>query len=52
MGFPVNIAVATLKKKPVVGYYLDKIHTKKDIHCDENNIEIITSGFAEFVSKI
>ena len=52
MGFPVNIAVATLKKKPVVGYYLDKIHTKKDIHCDETNIEIITSGFAEFVSKI
>ena len=52
MGFPVNIAVASLKKKPVVGYYLDKIHTKKDIHCDENNIEIISSGFAEFISKI
>lgn len=52
MGFPVNIAVATLKKKPVVGYYLDKIHTKKDIRCDETNIEIISSGFAEFVSKI
>lgn len=52
MGFPINIAVASLKKKPVVGYYLDKIHTKKDIYCDETNIEIISSGFAEFVSKI
>ena len=52
MGFPVNIAVASLKKKPVVGYYLDKIHTKKDIYCDETNIEIISSGFAEFISKI
>ena len=52
MGFPINIAVASLKKKPVVGYYLDKIHTKKDIHCDETNIEIISLGFAEFISKI
>ena len=52
MGFPVNMVVATLKKKPVVGFYLDKIHTKKDIYCDETNIEIISSGFAEFVSKI
>lgn len=52
MGFPINIAVATLKKKPVIGYYLDKIHTKKDMNCDENNIDIISSGFVEFVSKV
>lgn len=52
MGFPINIAVATLKKKPVVGFYLDKIHTKKDMNCDEKNIDIISSGFVEFVSKI
>lgn len=52
MGFPINIAVAALKKKPVIGYYLDKIHTKKDMNCDEINIDIISSGFVEFVSKI
>lgn len=52
MGFPINMVAMTLKKKPIVGYYLDKIHTKKDIYCDEKNIEIISSGFAEFVSKI
>ncbi len=52
MGFPVNMVAMTLKKKPALGYYLDKVHTKKDIYCDETNIEIISSGFAEFVSKI
>lgn len=51
MGFPINIAVAALKKH-VIGYYLDKIHTKKDMNCDEINIDIISSGFVEFVSKI
>jgi len=37
------LAIAALKKSrcPLIGYYMDKIHTKNDTHFDENNITAI-----------
>ena len=50
--FPVSVAVAALKKNKVVGYYMDKIHTKHDVNFDERNIEIIRDGVKDIISKI
>ena len=50
--FPVNVAIAAMKKNKVIGYYLDKIHTKHDVNLDEKNIELICDGVKRIVSKI
>ncbi len=49
MNFKKTIAVAALKrtKTPLVGYYMDRIHTPKDTVFDERNIEVLTDIFAE-----
>ena len=36
--FPMSIAVAALKRKKIFGYYMDRIHTSRDIIFDESNI--------------
>lgn len=39
------IALSALKKSKLVGYYMDKIHTPRDVEFDENNIRAIVSLF-------
>ena len=51
-GFPMNVAIAALKKNKVLGYYLDKIHTKHDVNFDERNIDIISAGVKDIISNI
>lgn len=36
--FPCHVGIAALKHKRVIGYYMDKIHTKHDTVLDERNI--------------
>ena len=52
MNFKTTLAVASLKKKPVIGYYMDKIHTSKDTTCEEENLRFLCEGFARFTKKI
>lgn len=52
MNFNNTIALAALKRKPLIGYYMDRIHTSKDTFCDEQNISLIVEGLKSFVSKI
>ena len=42
-GFPVAVAVAALKHKKYIGYYIDRIHTAKDTMFDEKNIDMLCS---------
>ena len=51
MNFKKYIAVAALKKTktPLVGYYMDRIHTPKDVLFDEKNIEVLTALFEDIV---
>ena len=44
-----HIGVAAFKKKRVIGYYIDRIHTAKDVIFDEKNIAIILEGLRNFV---
>lgn len=42
--FKRGVGVCALKKKPVIGYYMDRIHTKKDTVLMEENIELLRGG--------
>ena len=48
-GFPVALAVAALKKKKFVGYYMDRIHTSRDTVFDEANIDLLCSNVQKFL---
>lgn len=50
--FPVALAVSSFKRAPVIGYYMDRIHTDKDRSFDENNISIIRDNVLRFAEKI
>ena len=46
-----TIAVASLKHNKIVGYYMDRIHTSKDVMFDEQNIEVIRDAVVDFIMK-
>lgn len=49
VNFKTTLAVAALKKKPIIGYYMDRIHTSKDTVCEEENLRFLCEGFAKFI---
>lgn len=52
MSFKHHVGVAAFKKHKIIGYYMDKIHTIKDINCDENNIKFIINGLKEYMKRV
>ena len=50
--FKLGIAVCACNKMPVIGYYCDKIHTKKDTICEQVNLDFLADGLSDFVSKL
>ena len=51
-GFPVAIAVAALKYKKPFGYYMDRIHTKRDTVLDEQNIAYLAERTIQLIENI
>lgn len=51
-GFPVAIAVAALKYKKPFGYYMDRIHTKRDTILDETNIQYLVDRTTQFICSL
>lgn len=49
LNFNKSFGVCSLKKK--VFYYMDRIHTSKDIIFDENNIELLSNGSIKFIKE-
>lgn len=49
MLFPCTIAIASLKKNKVIGYYMDKIHTNKDTNFDKRNIKYLRDTIINFM---
>ena len=49
--FPKSIGVIALKKSPVLGLYLDRIHTSFDTRFDRNNISFLCSSFTKFITE-
>lgn len=50
--FPVALAVSCFNKAPVLGYYMDKIHTPKDTVFDERNITLLKNSVLRFVEEL
>ena len=42
--FPVGVGVAALHRRPLLGYCLGRIHTRRDTVMDERNIELLRQG--------
>ena len=50
--FKKGIGVCALKKKPLVGYYMDRIHTKRDTVLMEENITLLRDGALRLAQKL
>lgn len=51
-GFPVAIAVAALKYKKPFGYYMDRIHTRRDTVFKEENIAYLKERTIRFIEHL
>ena len=50
--YKLGIAVCACNYGKVVGYYCDKIHTKKDTICEQVNLDFLTDGLTSFVETL
>lgn len=50
--FKRGIAVCACNKMKVIGYYVDKIHTKKDTVCEQINLDFLADGLVTFAQKL
>lgn len=50
--FKCGIAVCSCKKAKVIGYYCDRIHTKRDTIADAGNMAFLADGLTAFVSEL
>ena len=51
-GYPMAIAVAALKHSKIFGYYMDRIHTKRDTVFDQRNIHFLTERTVQLIENI
>lgn len=42
--FRLGVGVCALKKQPVIGYYMNRIHTRRDTVLEEENIRLLRDG--------
>lgn len=52
MGFPKTAAIAALKRKRVIGYYMDRIHTAKDTVFEKENIKLLCDSILKLLKKL
>lgn len=50
--FRKSIAVAALKHSPILGLYMDRIHTPFDTRFDHTNIDFLSDSYIKFVSRL
>ncbi|MDE6589328.1 MAG: M28 family peptidase [Oscillospiraceae bacterium] len=50
--FKRGAGVCALKHKPVIGYYMDRIHTSKDTVLDEANIALLRDGALRYIAGL
>lgn len=49
--FPNGVGISALKRSKILGYYCDRIHTWRDIHLDERNVDILRDMLIDLVSR-
>lgn len=50
--FKKGAGVCALKHKPVIGYYMDRIHTAKDTVLDEANLALLRDGALRYIAGL
>ena len=50
--FKHGIAICACNKMKLIGYYCDKIHTKKDTVCEQENLDFLANGLSQFVNGL
>ena len=50
--FRCGAAICACKKAPVIGLYMDRIHTGRDTECDLSNIDFLAERLCAFVLKM
>lgn len=50
--FKVSSAVCACKQRKGLGFYCDKIHTKKDTVCEQVNLDFLADGLADFIARL
>ncbi len=52
VGFPQGVGVAAMKHRPLVGLYLDRIHTRRDTVMRRENIEFLVEATGRFLDTV
>lgn len=47
--FPKHIGVFAAQKMPILGYYIPRLHTRRDTVFDQANIALLADGFSRFI---
>ena len=50
--FPMGVAICALKKKPLIGYYMNRIHTARDTVLDQRNLALLRDGVLRLIDTI
>ena len=51
LNFKCSAGVAAFHKNKFIGYYISRIHTKKDVMMDEKNIDILKEGTVKLIAR-
>ena len=49
MNFPYGVGIAAFRRKKLIGIYCDKIHTRKDIVLEEENVIILSRQLTKII---
>lgn len=50
--FRCGVALCACKKAPIIGYYMNRIHTNRDTVCDLTNIDFLAERLSAFTEKL
>ena len=47
--FPIHMALSSMKKHKIIGLYMDRIHTTRDVIFEEKNIAYLCDSLTKFI---
>lgn len=50
--FRCGVAVCACKKAPIIGHYMNRIHTKRDTVCDLSNLDFLADKLSDFAQNL
>ena len=50
--FPCSVVIGSLHHKPIIGYYLSRVHTPRDTVMDKSNIKLLCDSMLKLLKKL